>query len=130
MPKLPRISSREAIRALEKLGFEQVRQTGSHVILQLKTEAGNDRLCRALSFRTQNRNPQRNSQTSKRRFTRFYQSALASPKLDSIVPQAPTERRSNSEPICPGSDGSAIVYGQATQLIDRHKYSNLQRHHP
>jgi predicted RNA binding protein YcfA (HicA-like mRNA interferase family) len=40
MPKLPRISSREAIRALEKLGFEKVRQTGSHVILQLKTEAG------------------------------------------------------------------------------------------
>ena len=40
MPKLPRISSRETIRALEKLGFEKVRQTGSHVILQLKTEAG------------------------------------------------------------------------------------------
>jgi predicted RNA binding protein YcfA (HicA-like mRNA interferase family) len=40
MPKLPRISSREAIRALEKLGFEKVRQTGSHIILQLKTEAG------------------------------------------------------------------------------------------
>jgi predicted RNA binding protein YcfA (HicA-like mRNA interferase family) len=40
MPKLPRISSRETIRALEKLGFEKVRQTGSHVILQMKTEAG------------------------------------------------------------------------------------------
>lgn len=40
MPKLPRISSCEAIRALEKLGFEKVRQTGSHVILQLKTESG------------------------------------------------------------------------------------------
>jgi predicted RNA binding protein YcfA (HicA-like mRNA interferase family) len=26
MPKMPRISSREAIRALERLGFEQVRQ--------------------------------------------------------------------------------------------------------
>jgi predicted RNA binding protein YcfA (HicA-like mRNA interferase family) len=34
MPRLPRISSREAIRTLEKLGFEKVRQTGSHVILQ------------------------------------------------------------------------------------------------
>ncbi|MDQ2099809.1 MAG: type II toxin-antitoxin system HicA family toxin, partial [Tychonema bourrellyi B0820] len=29
---MPRISSREAIRALERLGFEQVRQTGSHVV--------------------------------------------------------------------------------------------------
>jgi predicted RNA binding protein YcfA (HicA-like mRNA interferase family) len=34
MPRLPRISSREAIRALEKLGFEKVRQTGSHVIMK------------------------------------------------------------------------------------------------
>jgi predicted RNA binding protein YcfA (HicA-like mRNA interferase family) len=38
MPKLPRISSREAIRALERLGFEQVRQTGSHVVMKQKTE--------------------------------------------------------------------------------------------
>ena len=34
MPKLPRISGAEAIRALEKLGFEQVRQKGSHVVLR------------------------------------------------------------------------------------------------
>jgi predicted RNA binding protein YcfA (HicA-like mRNA interferase family) len=34
MPKMPRISSREAIRALERLGFEQVRQTGSHVVMK------------------------------------------------------------------------------------------------
>jgi predicted RNA binding protein YcfA (HicA-like mRNA interferase family) len=34
MPKIPRISSREAIRALERLGFEQIRQTGSHVVLK------------------------------------------------------------------------------------------------
>lgn len=40
MPKLPRISSREAIRALERLGFEQVRQTGSHVVLKRKTPDG------------------------------------------------------------------------------------------
>ncbi len=40
MPKLPRISSREAIRALERLGFEQVRQTGSHVVLKKETEEG------------------------------------------------------------------------------------------
>lgn len=40
MPKLPRISSREAIRALERLGFEQVRQTGSHVVMKKETEEG------------------------------------------------------------------------------------------
>jgi len=39
MPKLPRISSREAIRLLERLGFEQVRQTGSHVVMK-KTPEG------------------------------------------------------------------------------------------
>lgn len=34
MPKLPRISSKAAIRALERLGFEQIRQTGSHVVMK------------------------------------------------------------------------------------------------
>jgi len=34
MPKLPRISGAEAIRALERLGFDQVRQRGSHVVLK------------------------------------------------------------------------------------------------
>lgn len=34
MPKLPHVSGREAIRALERLGFAQVRQRGSHVILK------------------------------------------------------------------------------------------------
>jgi predicted RNA binding protein YcfA (HicA-like mRNA interferase family) len=38
MPKLPRISSREAIRALERLGFEQIRQTGSHVVMKKATD--------------------------------------------------------------------------------------------
>lgn len=37
MPRLPRISSREAIRVLERLGFEQVRQTGSHVVMKKET---------------------------------------------------------------------------------------------
>ena len=41
MPKLPRISSREAIRALERLGFEQVRQIGSHVVMKKETQEGN-----------------------------------------------------------------------------------------
>jgi predicted RNA binding protein YcfA (HicA-like mRNA interferase family) len=40
MPKLPRISSREVIRALERLGFEQVRQTGSHVVMKKNTKKG------------------------------------------------------------------------------------------
>ena len=40
MPKLPRISSREAIRSLERLGFEEVRQTGSHVVMKKETEEG------------------------------------------------------------------------------------------
>jgi len=40
MPKLPRISSKEAIRALENLGFQQVRQTGSHVVMKRETEVG------------------------------------------------------------------------------------------
>ncbi|HLB47776.1 MAG TPA: type II toxin-antitoxin system HicA family toxin [Anaerolineales bacterium] len=34
MPKLRRVSGREAIRALERLGFKQVRQRGSHVVLR------------------------------------------------------------------------------------------------
>jgi predicted RNA binding protein YcfA (HicA-like mRNA interferase family) len=34
MPKLPEISGEEMIRRLEKLGFEVVRQRGSHVVLK------------------------------------------------------------------------------------------------
>ena len=40
MPELPRISGREAIRALERLGFEQIRQRGSHVTLRRTTPRG------------------------------------------------------------------------------------------
>jgi predicted RNA binding protein YcfA (HicA-like mRNA interferase family) len=40
MPRMPRISSKEAIRALECLGFEQVRQTGSHVVMKKEAESG------------------------------------------------------------------------------------------
>ena len=40
MPRLPRISSKQAIRALERLGFEQVRQTGSHVVMKKEMEDG------------------------------------------------------------------------------------------
>ncbi len=32
--KLPRISGRECIKALEKAGFYQVRQKGSHIVMR------------------------------------------------------------------------------------------------
>ena len=40
MPKMPRISSREAIRALERLGFKAIRQMGSHVVMKKETKGG------------------------------------------------------------------------------------------
>lgn len=40
MPKLRRVSGEEAIRALERLGFQRVRQRGSHVILKKQTTQG------------------------------------------------------------------------------------------
>jgi predicted RNA binding protein YcfA (HicA-like mRNA interferase family) len=40
MPKLPRLSGREVIRVLERLGFAQVRQRGSHVVLRKDAPEG------------------------------------------------------------------------------------------
>jgi len=40
MPKLPRISGKEAVRVMEKLGFVQTRQRGSHVVLKKTTVNG------------------------------------------------------------------------------------------
>jgi predicted RNA binding protein YcfA (HicA-like mRNA interferase family) len=37
MPRLRRVSGEETIRALERLGFVQVRQRGSHVVLKRQT---------------------------------------------------------------------------------------------
>jgi predicted RNA binding protein YcfA (HicA-like mRNA interferase family) len=34
VPKLPPISGRECVKALEKLGFAQIRQRGSHVVMR------------------------------------------------------------------------------------------------
>ncbi|MHC5599435.1 MAG: type II toxin-antitoxin system HicA family toxin [Nostoc sp.] len=34
MPKLPRVPAAEVIRALERLGFVQIRQRGSHIVLK------------------------------------------------------------------------------------------------
>lgn len=41
MPKLRRVSGKRAIRALERLGFVQIRQRGSHVTLKKQTPQGN-----------------------------------------------------------------------------------------
>jgi len=40
MTKLPRLSGREVIKALSKVGFEVIRQKGSHVILKKKIPEG------------------------------------------------------------------------------------------
>ena len=40
MPKLPRLSGQELIRFLESVGFIQIRQKGSHIILKMKTGEG------------------------------------------------------------------------------------------
>ena len=40
MPRLPRLSGQEVIRALERIGFSQVRQRGSHVVLKRQTANG------------------------------------------------------------------------------------------
>jgi len=40
MPKLPHLSGREIIRALEQLGFVQVRQRGSHVVMKKSIPEG------------------------------------------------------------------------------------------
>ncbi len=34
MPKLPVLSGADVVKALERLGFEQVRQRGSHVVMR------------------------------------------------------------------------------------------------
>lgn len=33
MPKLPRVTARQVVRALKRLGFQKVRQKGSHLTL-------------------------------------------------------------------------------------------------
>ena len=38
MPKLPRVSGAQTVRALQRLGFEQVRQKGSHVVMRRGTK--------------------------------------------------------------------------------------------
>ncbi|MFZ5878783.1 MAG: type II toxin-antitoxin system HicA family toxin [Chloroflexota bacterium] len=40
MPNLPHLSGKEIIRVLERLGFVQVRQRGSHVVMKKSTSEG------------------------------------------------------------------------------------------
>ena len=40
MPKLPKLSGKELVKALNKFGFVLVRQKGSHIILKKKSESG------------------------------------------------------------------------------------------
>jgi predicted RNA binding protein YcfA (HicA-like mRNA interferase family) len=40
MPKLHRASGKDTIKALESLGFVQVRQKGSHIVLKKQTSEG------------------------------------------------------------------------------------------
>ena len=39
MPKLPHVSGTEVQRALERLGFHKVRQSGSHVVMKRESQA-------------------------------------------------------------------------------------------
>ena len=41
MPNLPHLSGKEIVRALEKLGFVQARQRGSHVVMKKSMPEGN-----------------------------------------------------------------------------------------
>ena len=41
MPKLRKLSGEETIKLLEQLGFNRIRQRGSHVILKKYTSMGN-----------------------------------------------------------------------------------------
>ena len=38
MPKLPHVSGAEIQRALERLGFQKVRQSGSHVVMKRESK--------------------------------------------------------------------------------------------
>ncbi|MDE2176469.1 MULTISPECIES: type II toxin-antitoxin system HicA family toxin [Thiomonas] len=38
MPKLPHVSGAAVVRALERLGFQKIRQSGSHVIMRRGTK--------------------------------------------------------------------------------------------
>jgi predicted RNA binding protein YcfA (HicA-like mRNA interferase family) len=45
MPKLPEVSGKRAIAALERLGFAQVRSRGSHVVMARSRPEGGRVVC-------------------------------------------------------------------------------------
>jgi predicted RNA binding protein YcfA (HicA-like mRNA interferase family) len=45
MPRLPRVSGKRVITALERLGFTQVRSRGSHVVMARSTQAQERVVC-------------------------------------------------------------------------------------
>jgi len=49
MPRLRRVSAQQAIRELERPGFVQARQRGSHVVLKKQTPQRRNRLRCALA---------------------------------------------------------------------------------
>ena len=40
MPRLPKLSGEETIEVLKRLGFERIRQRGSHVVLKKESNEG------------------------------------------------------------------------------------------
>ena len=38
MPRLPHVSGAQVLRALERLGFQKVRQSGSHVVMKRESK--------------------------------------------------------------------------------------------
>jgi len=40
MPNLPRISGAQAIRAMQRLGFDKLRQSGSHMVMRRASQGG------------------------------------------------------------------------------------------
>lgn len=76
MPKLPRVSGAETIRALSRLGFDQVRQRGSHVVLK---RLGSDSVAGCVRSHTQRvsqRNSSWNSEASGRDAGKVYRKSL------------------------------------------------------
>jgi predicted RNA binding protein YcfA (HicA-like mRNA interferase family) len=50
MPKLPIVSGTDAVRALERVGFNVVRQRGSHMVLRSIALNKSDLTCARLAF--------------------------------------------------------------------------------
>jgi len=51
MPKLPLISAKEAIKAFEKIGYQVIRQRGSHIRMRHKIDA-NKQPINILNYKT------------------------------------------------------------------------------